>query len=264
MRRTLRILPAIAAIAVGSMLIAAQDDGAKPQMSLIFIQDVKPSMAMQYEAATKEMCELLTEHKADSSQVSFFTLSGPELGYVFVIPLPDGFSSMDAVHDNWMQAVDSIGSEKWLSIQKRADACVESTSMIHSVYREDLSYVPATPSVKQEDIGYANYEFLYTFSGQEAEFAAIAKEWKALYEKNGIKRGWIVYQQVTGDDLPLFLIAEVAKSEADYYETSAKIREKLGEAGQALGMKSSKVIRKVEQMSGRPRPDLSYPMMSSD
>ena len=264
MRPTLRILPAIAAIAIGSMLIAAQDDAAKPQMSLVMMQDVKPSMVMQYEAATKEMCALLTKHKADSSEVNFFTLSGPELGYVYVIPLADGFSSMDAVHERWMKAVQSIGAENWQAIQAKADACVNSSSVIHSVYREDLSYVPETPAVKQEDVGYAHYEFLYIIPGKEQEFAAIAKEWKELYEKNGIKRSWVIYEQVTGDDLPLYLMAEVAESEADYYATTAKIRERLGEAGVELGMRSTALIRRIESMSGRPRPELSYPTMSSD
>ena len=102
MRRAFRVLPAIAAIAVGSMLVAAQDQDkeATPAMSLIMIETVKPSMVMQYEEATKEMCALLTAHDADPNLLGFWAVSGPEIGYVFVIPLQDGFSSMKPTREN--------------------------------------------------------------------------------------------------------------------------------------------------------------------
>ena len=77
MKRAFRILPAIAAIAVGSMLVAAQDEEAKREMSLVIIEKVRPSMSMQYEEATKEMCALLTEHAADPNLVGFWAVSGP-------------------------------------------------------------------------------------------------------------------------------------------------------------------------------------------
>lgn len=264
MRRAFGILPAIAAIAVGNMLVAAQDEEASPQMSLIIIEQVKPSMSMQYEEATKEMCALLTEHDADPALVGFFALSGPEIGYVFVIPLPEGFSSMKPTRANWMSTIDSIGKDRWMALTAKADACVESRAMIHSVYREDLSYTPENPSLKEEDIGFAQYEFLYTFAGKEDEFKEIAKEWKALYTSKGITTGWHVYERITGDDLPVYLIAKVARSEVDYYTTRAAIREQLGEEGKALGERSSKVIRKMESKVGHPRPDLSYPTKTEE
>ena len=266
MRRAFRILPAIAAIAVGGMLVAAQDQDkeATPQMSLIIIEKVKPSMAMQYEEATKEMCALLTEHDADPNLVGFFAVSGPELGYVFVIPLPEGFSSMKPMHADWMATIDSIGQDRWMALLDKADACVESTAMIHSVFREDLSYTPEYPSLTEEDINFAEYEFLYTFPDKKDEFQEIAKEWKALYTRKGITTGWHVYEQITGDDLPVYLIAKVARSEVDYHTTQAAIREQLGEDAKALGERSSKLIRKIETRSGHPRPDLSYPTKTDE
>ena len=191
--------------------------------------------------------------------VGFFTLSGPELGYVYVIPLPEGFSSMKSTHENWKATIDSIGRDRWLAIADKADACVESRAMVHSVFRDDLSYTPENPSLAEEDINFAQYEFLYTFADTKDEFEEIAKEWKALYTRKGITTGWHVYERITGDDLPVFLIAKVARSEVDYHTTHAAIREQLGEAGEALGMRSSKVIRKIESKVGYPRPDLSYP-----
>ena len=60
MKRVIRVVPAIAAIAVGSLLIAGQDKEIKPEMSLVVIEQVTPSMTSQYEEATKAMCALLT------------------------------------------------------------------------------------------------------------------------------------------------------------------------------------------------------------
>jgi len=264
MKRAFRILPAIAAIAVGSMLVAAQDEEAKPEMSLVIIEKVKLSMSMQYEEATKEMCALLTEHDADPNLVGFFALSGPEIGYVFVIPLQDGFSSMKPTRENWMATIESIGKDRWEALADKADACVESRAMIHSVYREDLSYTPKNPSLEEEDIDFVQYEFLYTFPDKEDEFEEIAKEWKALYTRKGITTGWHVYERITGDDLPVYVVAEGARSAADYHTTSAAVKEQLGDAGQALGEKSSKLIRKVESKVGYARPDLSYPTTTKE
>jgi hypothetical protein len=259
MRRVFRILPAIAVMAIVGALMAAGDEDAKPKMSMVIIEKVRPSMSMQYEDATKEMCSLLTEHGADPNVVSFWTASGPELGYAFVIPLPDGFNSMESTHESWMAVIDSIGMERFKAVAAKADACVESRSMVHSAHREDLSYTPENPALKQEDIGFIHYTFLYTFAHTEHEFEAIAKEWQALYASKGIRTGWHVYQQVTGDDLPLYVIATVGKSEADFHANRVKIDEKLGEAAKELGMRSQKVIRRVKKQVGHPRPDLSFP-----
>ncbi len=259
MKRAFRILPAIGAIAVGSMLVAAQDNETKREMSLIIIEKVKPSMAMQYEDATKEMCALLTAHDADPNLLGFWAVSGPEIGYVFVIPLQDGFSSMKQTHENWMVTIESIGKDRWKAIADKADACVESRAVIHTVYREDLSYTPKNPSLKQEDIDFVQYKFLYTFADKADEFEEIAKQWKALYTSKDITTGWRVYERVTGDDLPVYVVAQVAKSEVAYHTTRAAIKEQLGEAAKALGEKSDKLIRKVESKVGHPRPDLSYP-----
>ena len=55
----------------------------------------------------KEMCALLTAHDADPNLLGFWAVSGPEIGYVFVIPLQDGFSSMKQTHENWMVTIES-------------------------------------------------------------------------------------------------------------------------------------------------------------
>ncbi len=264
MKRTLLILPMLAVVALAGILVAAQQEEPKPDMSLVIVEKVKPSMTAQYEQATKEMCELLTEFGADPNLVSYWTIQGPEFGYAYIVPLPEGFDSMNTTRANWMGAIESIGAERWKKLAKKADECVESRSMTHSVYREDLSYNPKNPAIKEQDIRFAHYDVLYAFPHKQEEFESIAKQWAALYEKKGIKHGWRVIEHITGEDLPAYMVIKVSTSEADFYTTREKIREQLGADAKALGEKSEALIRKYESMVGFPRPDLSFPMMTTE
>jgi hypothetical protein len=264
MKRALRVMPAIAAIAASTLLIAAEKAGdeeyAKPQMSLIVIEHVKPSMTKQYEETVAEMCALLTEHGADPAKVSFFTMTGPETGYLYIMPLADGFNSMQPMRENWMTAITSIGQERWMELAREAYECVDSRAMIHSVYREDLSYVPNGAEEGPDVAKFYQYDFLYVRPHMEEEFAEVAQEWKTLYAKHGIESGWRVYQQITGEDLPVFVIGKPAKSEAAYHAMREKIGKKIGEEAKALSERSHAVLRRVESKGAHPRPDLSYPI----
>ena len=80
-----------------------------------------------------------------------------------------------------------------------------------------------------------------------------------LAHPRDIDTGWNIYQSITGTDLPLYVVAKVAKSRADHYAQYEKDHEVMGEAAEALGEKTLALMRKIEFKEGRPRPDLSYP-----
>ena len=87
----------------------------------------------------------------------------------------------------------------------------------------------------------------------------LAKEFVELYKSKGVDSGWSIYQAITGSDLPLYVVAYPAKSEADYYANREKIREMLGEAGKKIGAKVGATIRRSEYKDGHIRRELSYP-----
>ncbi len=144
---------------------------------------------------------------------------------------------------------------------------MESIEIFQSIHREDLSYRPKNPRLSEDEIGYAHYGFYYGIVGKSDELEEIAKGFAELYREAGIDTGFDIYQPVTGADLPYIVVAQVAKSEADYFANRERIREILGEKAKKLGEKVGATVRKIEYKSGTPRPDLSYPtpdMMAAD
>ena len=102
-----------------------------------------------------------------------------------------------------------------------------------------------------------HYDWLYPKPGMESDVNEVLKEWVALYEEHGIDSGWTAYQAVTGEDLPLVVLITPATSASAYYMMSEEVDEVLGEAGQALMMKSMGMLRKFEHNEAMFRPELS-------
>ncbi len=85
-RLALGFLAAIVWLGVPTGL-AAKEYG-PPQMYWVLAEHVKPAMLQEYEAATKEMIELLASVPDAASKLQFTTISGPEVGYAYVIARP--------------------------------------------------------------------------------------------------------------------------------------------------------------------------------
>ena len=244
---------------LGVSVFAGDEPGAeKAQMFCIYKEIVKPSKTQQYENAVKYMINEFKEYQVDPAKVNWFTVTGPELGYIYVMPI-DGWSGMDTMQTAWKEAIDAIGKEKFEDMTAPMSEAMESIEIFHSILREDLSYRPENPRLSQDEIGYAHYGFYYGIPGKSDELEEIAKGFAELYREAGIDTGFDIYQPVTGADLPYIIVAQVAKSEADYFANRERIREILGEKAKKLAEKVGATVRKIEYKSGTPRPDLSYP-----
>ena len=136
---------------------------------------------------------------------------------------------------------------------------MESVEVSHVVRRAELSYEPENPRLKPEEVKYVHYGFYYALPGKETELEAIAKGFADLYAEKGIDSGWSIYQRITGPEMPLYVVAHAAKSEADYYANRERIREQLGEEAKKLGAKVGATVRRMEFKEGHLRPDLSFP-----
>ena len=249
---------ALCAACMGLATAQQEDKTPKPELFLISIAHVKPAMTKQYEGAVKEIIGELASYNVDPAKVNFQTVFGSELGYVFVRPM-ENFGAMDSMRQNWEEAIDSIGQERFKTLAAKADAAVVSRERIHTRHRAELSYTPEYPALKPEDVKFINYTFIYVTPGAEETFEEVAEEFVAIYKKNNIDAGWRIYQSVTGTDLPLFVIIESGKSRAEFAAQEERIEAMLAEQTKELGLKASSCIRRVDKKEGYPRPDLSYP-----
>ena len=69
-----------------------------------------------------------------------------------------------------------------------------------------------------------------------------------------------IYQALSGNDLPLYVVAIPARSAADFYMTDEKNRTAMGADARALDARALSFTRKLDFRDATYRPDLSYPM----
>jgi hypothetical protein len=259
MKKQLALGLATVLCAVGASAFAGDEPGAeKPEMYCVIKDIVKPALTEQYEAAIKKMISEYKAYQIDPEKVHWKAVSGPEIGYVYVMPM-ENWASMDTMWANWMETVEIIGEERFTEMMAPATEATEEVQWFHVLRRADLSYVPENPRLAKEEIEYIHYGFYYVLPGKEKEIEAIAKEFVDLYQSKGIDTGWSLYQSLTGNDLPVIVVAQGAKSEADYHANRARLHELLGEEAKMIGKKVGATIRKSEYKDGYTRPDLSYP-----
>lgn len=250
----------ITLLALGAALLAPSgaavaQESSQPSMFFVIQEHVKPSMLQEYEALTKELIGELTA--AGVADAQFVTISGPELGYTYVMQV-EGFAGIDAAHQAWEAAIAAVGKEKFMEMHGRFGEMMDHSAASVIMLREDLSYLPETVAITG-DVPFRKYYWYYTIPGKEMALEAVAKEYAALYESKGIETGWRIYQVVMGPDLPAYLVVLSAESEAAFIARSSEIEQLLGDDVQELYNKSMKTTRRLEVMEGWVRPDLSYP-----
>lgn len=235
-----------------------EKEGPKPQMFVIYKDVVHPAKTQEYEAAIKHMVSEFTAYNVDPKKISWRTISGLEMGYVYVMPI-ENFASLDRMHEDWEAAMDLIGAEKIEAMMTAVSETMEHVEVFHVQRRADLSYTPDEPTLKPEDVNYIHYGFYYMMPGQKKLIEEVAKEYVELYKSRNVGVGWSIYETLTGTDLPLFVAAHPARSQAEFYEQRERLEELFGEAAKELRMRVMRGVRKVEFKDGWVRPDLSYP-----
>lgn len=243
---------------LGAAVAGEEHHGEKPQMYCIYKEVVKPGMMKQYETAIKHMISEFEQYQIDPEKVHFHTLSGPEIGYVYVMPM-ENFAGMDQMQANWGEAIEVLGAEKFEALVAPAVEAMESMEVFHALHLSELSYTPEHNRLTPEEAQYVHYGFYYAIHGKEKELEKIAKQFVELYKSKGIDSAWNIYRHVTGTDLPLYVVAHPAKSAADFAANRERIHELLGEEGEKLGAKVGATVRKIEFKEGMLRPDLCYP-----
>ena len=231
--------------------LAAQEDAA-PTWWAVFTEHVAPANVAAFEESSAASHELIVANAP--AEMVYYTLSSPETGYSYAIPMASMADFMK-MNEQWMGMVDAIGWDKWEAMQ--ASDLVEHSSMNFYVEIPTGSYHPEGYQESMADKPVRHYDWLYPKPGMESEVTEVLKEWVALYQEHGIDSGWTAYQAVSGEDLPLVVLITPATSAGAYYMMSDEVDGILGEAGQALMMKTMGMLRKFEHNEAVFRPELS-------
>jgi hypothetical protein len=217
-------LAGLAALLLPAVAAAQEEDG--PQMFFVHQEVVKPSMVAEYEAAADDWVEMMRGSEAANGKIAYYAYSGPQIGYVYVLPIDD-FADFAEIGEAFDAVAEEIG-EPWKEAGERSNTA-------------------------------AHWDFWYALPDKTEDLEAVAKEFVELYVSKGLDTGWNVYQAITGGDLPLYVVSVLAKDEADFHANEARLNEIVGAEAEKLGMKALKAARRVEPFIGWFRPDLSYP-----
>ncbi|MEJ2523749.1 MAG: transglycosylase SLT domain-containing protein [Gammaproteobacteria bacterium] len=198
---------ALATILATAPAATAQD--MQPTWYTIFADHVAISDQAAYEEAGRDFARLFNERGA--KDVAWVTITGAELGFTYAMP---GYGPADMARMNaaWGAAMTAVGDEA-SRISAKSDALVESREMYYLLLRPDLSYNPEGVAFKADE-PYRHYVQFRVHPTKTADFEASANAWAKAYGDHGIETGFRVYEYITGDDLPMYLLVENARDEA--------------------------------------------------
>ena len=232
----------------------AKPEAQAPSFFFVWNDVVSMAHAAEYEKEVAGMMAKLGETEAGKA-LDFFALSG-EKGYTYVIPLADLADFMN-VNKKRMAAIDEAGGvEAWDTASK----LVSHGAGNLIVLRPDLSYTPAEPRAAEATGRLRVHDWWFVRPGHEPAIEAVARKLVALYVEKNVDTGWRVYQAVTGDDLPMYIVTSTATDPADHYANEARVAGLVGEAAQALLKEAMSHTRRLDTTMATMRPDLSMGM----
>ncbi|MGH9361423.1 MAG: hypothetical protein ACRD2T_05855 [Thermoanaerobaculia bacterium] len=247
-----------AALLLGGLTLPAADMAYMAQRQLLLIHEeiANPSRLAAYESTTKEFIGALKASNATSFP-SFDVVMTDDFSYFFVAPIK-GFADVGMVPQGFAEVASKMGEAKFAEMMRRAGEPMVASNDSIVTSRPDLSYWPADYTKAANEAMAVNYDVYYILPGREMDAEAIAREWQALYKQKGMTEGYMIYQAITGHDLPVWAVAFYGKSPADLAAKMEAANAKLGAEGQALNARTLQLVRRFERRVGIRRPDLSY------
>lgn len=242
-----------------TLSVSAQMAPPKPEFYLIHEEIARPSMLMQYESTTRELLKTLAEKNADPKIFTMNLYVTPDFHYLYVVPISN-WAAIDAFQQSWMSMGQSVGKERWQDLMNRGNAAMSSYNEFVVMKRPELSYVPATPRLKPEERRFAHWMYYYLDTAHLNETEQVAKDYAAMFKAKNIGDPFTVYEAVSGNNLPLWIVSVPARSAADFYANDERVNAMLGADVRPLQARAMANTRKFEIRSGVYHPEMSYPM----
>lgn len=251
-----KLTPVVAAATLFLVAVGAAAQQGAPRLFVLHQEVVRPDRQAAYEASVKEFVATVNQHHKASPQFSFNAVQGDDFVYSFVVPIAS-LSGLDAFAQGFGALAQAVGESKWNDLMKRNGATYEWTD--ESILIEDpaLSYAPATPRLKPDEVRFLHFDLYYFQPGREPEADALAREFVALFKQKAIPDGYRLFKVLLGKDMPLFAVVIPAKDEADFATRDAANLQALGQEGEALFVRALSLCRRIDHYGGWVRPDLS-------
>ncbi len=251
MRKMIWSLAAIALIA-GRAAVAQPPSG---QWFILHQETAKPSQVALYEATAKEFKQLVEANRAAMPTFYFTVLQGDDFTYTFASRIKN-FGGIDTINAEFGALFQAAG-DKMAALMQRGGPAIDHVAEFVVGEEPGMGYHPENPKLKMEDARYFRYTLYYVMPGKEEEAKAISADFVALFKNKNVGNGYNIYWAVTGPDMPLLVVEQWAKDEADYLATDAMVNATVGDAIKPLNQRALAITRRMETKSAWLRPDLS-------
>src|SRR5258708_1105529 len=216
-------------------------------MATVFVTQVKPGMARDWEALQKELNAGLKKGGTPRRSVSQTAIFGDLNTYVSISPI-ENFAQFDGPSP-LSEGLGESGSAQLLS---KINNCVVNSHRYGTRFREDLSWKPMAPAPL------SIITFIRVAPGKRLDYEKFVKSDILPAMKKIELDGYWVFQTVLGGDTNEYVTITPLKKFADL-DAGIPLVHALGQAGaDKVAAKSAGIITSMERIVSRARMDLSY------
>lgn len=231
--------------------LQGQDDSS--QAYWVHEDRVKPSMVMEYEQAAKDLVAQSKKHQINGSM--WITTSTMDFRYLYVSPIN---SLADINYDGFGTLQEKMGEEAFNKLFSDMDKCYDTHGDYVLILDKELSYMPSGLTQTPEGQDYRKFYYLHTTPGKVGKLKEKMAAVKKLYQDKGSKSEYRVYRSGFGTMGSYYMVAIAAEDAVSFESGGVENDKLLGDEAPKVFGEVMKYISKMEEISGRMRPDLAY------
>jgi hypothetical protein len=226
----------------------------EPQRYLVYECVSSAENAEAFEAGMVKEIALYSKYGLPFGWAAYST---DDYRYFFMIPIENS-GSIDKINAAFEEAAKKAGAE-YKELEKTFTGTYDHMSLNVIARHPKLSFAPEKPRVPGDQAEFYHWSFFYIKPGYEDKIMELAKEFLELCKAKGAVDAYNFFVGELGRDLPIALSAgwDGNVSMEDLERNNEEFWKTLGEEGKALWAKGETYCRKVENIFGRYRPDLS-------
>ncbi|APG59799.1 hypothetical protein [Christiangramia salexigens] len=251
MKTTNQIMAVLALLLFLNFNLNAQED--RYQLYVVHEDRVKDGMIEKHMEADKALLKAAKQNEMkDFSWISF---QSDDNRMLYLSPI-ENFAELD--HNPFKDLEDKIGEEEM-------DKLLEAFSNTYSehgdyvlILDKELSYMPEGITQTPQGEDYRQLDFYHIPPGKDDKAEELARSVKDLYSKKGSKLNYRLYKSSFGVMGNYYMVAMSAKSADELAKLRNENDNLVGDEGKKLMEEIQKTVSKIETLTGKIRPDLSY------
>ncbi len=240
--------------AISGAVGLAGEEAEGPEFLVILTEDVKPEAMETYMKARIADAQLWDQHGFEFPFMTFVQDFRVTTAYSF-----NAFAQFDGIPMK-MEAKNQKTGGKMKQIDEQRMKCVSDSSSAIVVARPDLSYTPENP-IFTPDLDESFYSFRIVYHIKPGKFEAaeaLGRKVKAINEKKQSPGGYLMYQEIFGQNDYALVAVINAKDKAAFAAQDKKMEANPDPEIEKLFMENAHLLRKIETQEGTFVPEASY------